>query len=300
MSIKSLIPALSFFGLILIGSCGPLDAQDNDEEMGEETTERSDTAEADTGQAGGEESTMAADTAKSQGPGSMGADGKGKKEEKKKVTGMHQQIKQKFIEGNPYFMSFVLICLIIGLALCIERIVYLNLATTNTDKLLNDVEGALESEGVEGAKEVCRNTKGPIASIFYQGLDRSDEGTEVVEKSVVSYGGVQMGLLEKGLSWIQLFIAIAPMLGFMGTVFGMISAFDSIAQANNISPKIVADGIQQALITTVSGLIVGIVLQFFYNYIVAKVDSLVNQMEDASISLVDLLVKYNITKRQGQ
>ncbi len=298
MSIKSLIPALSFFGLILIGSSGAIDAQDNGEEMGEETTERSDTTEADTARAG-EESAMAADTAESEGVGSMGADGKGK-EEKKEVTGMHQQIKQKFIEGNPYFMSFVLICLIIGLALCIERIVYLNLATTNTDKLLNDVEGALESEGVEGAKEVCRNTKGPIASIFYQGLDRSDEGTEVVEKSVVSYGGVQMGLLEKGLSWIQLFIAIAPMLGFMGTVFGMISAFDSIAQANNISPKIVADGIQQALITTVSGLIVGIVLQFFYNYIVAKVDSLVNQMEDASISLVDLLVKYNITKGKGQ
>ncbi|MFB6307234.1 MAG: MotA/TolQ/ExbB proton channel family protein, partial [Flavobacteriales bacterium] len=207
--------------------------------------------------------------------------GSGEKAKKEQTTTVHQTIKQKFIEGNPKFMSFVLLCLIIGLALCIERVIYLNLSTTNTDKLLNKIEGALASGGVEEAKEVCRNTKGPIASIFYQGLERSDEGIDVVEKSVVSYGGVQMGLLEKGLSWIQLFIAIAPMLGFMGTVFGMITAFDSIAEENNISPQIVATGIKQALITTVSGLIVGIVLQIFYNYIVSKVDSLVNQMEDA-------------------
>lgn len=209
---------------------------------------------------------------------------------------LHQVIKQKFIEGGPAFMSFVLICLILGLALAIERILYLNMATTNTTKLLEDVDGALKSGGVDAAKEICRNTRGPVASIFYQGLDRADHGIEMVEKSVVSYGSVQMGLLEKGLSWISLFIALAPMLGFFGTVIGMIEAFDAIAAANNISPGIVAGGIGVALITTVSGLLVAMILQIFYNYIVAKVDSLVNEMEDASIGLVDLMIKHNLTK----
>jgi biopolymer transport protein ExbB len=168
----------------------------------------------------------------------------------------HQIIKQKFIEGGPGFMGIVLLCLILGLALAIERIIYLNMATTDTDKLLNDVEGALQSGGVESAKEVCRNTKGPVASIFYQGLDRSGEGIDMVEKSIVSYGSVQMGLLEKGLSWISLFIALAPMLGFMGTVIGMIGAFDAIEAAGDISPSLVAGGIKVALLTTVFGLIV--------------------------------------------
>jgi biopolymer transport protein ExbB len=210
--------------------------------------------------------------------------------------GMHQILKEKFIEGGPEFMAVVLICLIIGLALSIERIIYLNLATTNTEKLLSEIEAALKSGGIEAAKEVCRNTAGPIAAIFYQGLSRSAEGVEVVEKSVIAYGGVQMGLLEKGLSWIQLFIALAPMLGFMGTVIGMIGAFDAIAAENNISPAIVATGIKVALLTTVFGLIVAIILQIFYNYIVAKVDSIVNNMEDASISLVDILVKHDMSK----
>ncbi len=209
----------------------------------------------------------------------------------------HQEVKRLFIDGDPRFMSFVLICLILGLALCIERIVYLNMSTTNTQKLLNNIEDALQSGGVEAAKEVCRNTQGPVASIFYQGLDRSSEGIEIVEKSVVAYGGVQMGLLEKGLSWISLFIALAPMLGFMGTVIGMISAFDNIAAENNISPAIVAGGIKVALITTVSGLIVAIILQIFYNYILAKIDSIVNNMEDASITLVDMLIKHNIAAK---
>src|SRR5690606_26601854 len=208
----------------------------------------------------------------------------------------HQEVKRLFIDGDPRFMSFVLICLILGLALCIERIVYLNMSTTNTQKLLNNIEDALQSGGVEAAKEVCRNTQGPVASIFYQGLDRSSEGIEIVEKSVVAYGGVQMGLLEKGLSWISLFIALAPMLGFMGTVIGMISAFDNIAAENNISPAIVAGGIKVALITTVFGLIVAIILQIFYNYLVSKIDSITGQMEEASITLVDMLVKHNMTK----
>ena len=209
---------------------------------------------------------------------------------------MHQQLKKKFIEGGASFMTFVLLALILGLAIAIERIIYLNLASTNTKKLLTNIEAALDEGGIEAAKEVCRNTRGPVASIFYQGLDRSDEGIDMVEKSVIAYGSVQMGLLEKGLSWLALFIALAPMLGFMGTVIGMIDAFDSIQAAGDISPALVAGGIKVALITTVSGLIVAIILQIFYNYIVSKVDSIVNQMEDASISLVDILVKYNTKK----
>ena len=210
--------------------------------------------------------------------------------------GIHKQIKAKFIEGGAMFMSFVLLALIFGLALCIERIIYLNLASTNTKKLLQNIENALNDGGVEAAKEVCRNTRGPVASIFYQGLDRFDEGIEVVEKSVISYGSVQMGLLEKGLTWISLFISLAPMLGFMGTVIGMIEAFDNIQAMGTISATAVAGGIKVALITTVSGLIVAIILQVFYNYIVSKIDGIVNNMEDASISLLDILVKYNMKK----
>ncbi|HCQ28857.1 MAG TPA: flagellar motor protein MotA [Flavobacteriales bacterium] len=210
-----------------------------------------------------------------------------------------QIIKEKFIEGGPEFMGLVLITLILGLAIVIERIIYLNLATTNTEKLLNNIEDALQSGGIEAAKEVCRNTKGPVASIFYQGLERSHEGIEMVEKSVESYGGVQMGLLEKGVSWISLFIALAPMLGFMGTVIGMIQAFDDIAAAGDISPTVVAGGIKVALLTTVFGLIVAIILQIFYNYIIAKIDSLVNDMENASIGLIDLLVKHELAQKSN-
>jgi len=210
----------------------------------------------------------------------------------------HQVIKQKFIEGGPEFMGIVLIALILGLAICIERIIYLNMATTNTDKLLSNIETALNSGGIEAAKEVCRNTRGPVASIFYQGLDRSHEGIEMVEKSVVSYGSVQMGLLEKGVSWISLFIALAPMLGFLGTVIGMIFAFDAIEIAGDISPTLVAGGIKVALLTTVFGLVVAMILQIFYNYIIAKIDGIVNDMENASISLVDLLVKHELANKK--
>jgi biopolymer transport protein ExbB len=212
----------------------------------------------------------------------------------KEVTGFHQTVKKYFIEGDAKFMAFVLICLILGLALCIERIIYLNMATTNTRKLLDKVEDAMNNGGVDAAKEVCRNTSGPVAAIFYQGLDRANEDIEIVEKSIEQYGSVQMGLLEKGLSWISLFIAIAPMLGFMGTVFGMILAFDKIAQANTINAALVADGIRVALLTTVSGLIVAIILQVFYNYILAKIDGIVIDMEDASIELVDMLYKRKV------
>ncbi|WGH74317.1 MotA/TolQ/ExbB proton channel family protein [Tenacibaculum tangerinum] len=204
----------------------------------------------------------------------------------------HQILKRYFIEGGPGFMGIVLVALILGLAIAIERIIYLNMATTNTKKLVANVDEALSSGGVEAAKEVCRNTKGPVASIFYQGLERADEGLDAAEKAVIGYGGVQMGLLEKNISWISLFIALAPMLGFMGTVIGMIGAFDAIAVANDISPAVVAGGIKVALLTTVFGLVVAIILQIFYNYIISKVDSIVNNMEDASISLIDLLAKY--------
>ena len=203
----------------------------------------------------------------------------------------HQELKKRFIEGGPGFMGIVLLCLILGLAIAIERIIFLNLSTTNTKKLTQSVEDALSSGGVEAAKEVCRNTKGPIASIFYQGLDRTDEGLEAAEKAVVAYGGVQMGQLEKNVSWISLFIALAPMLGFMGTVIGMIQAFDKIEAAGDMNPSLVAGGIKVALLTTVFGLVVAIILQIFYNYIIAKIDSIVNDMEDASITLMDLLIR---------
>jgi len=209
---------------------------------------------------------------------------------------LHTKVKAKFIEGGAAFMGVVLLCLIVGLALAIERIIYLNMATTNTDKLLDKVEQALNDGGVDAAKDVCRNSSGPVASIFYQGLDRSDEGLEMVEKSIISYGSVQMGLMEKNLSWISLFISLAPMLGFMGTVLGMIQAFDNIREAGNVSPQIVAGGIGVALLTTLFGLIVAVVLQVFYNYILSKIDGIVNRMEDASISMVDLLIKYNQKK----
>ena len=206
---------------------------------------------------------------------------------------LYQQIKTKFIEGGPAFMVWVVLCLILGLAIAIERLIYLYSATTNTKKLLGQVEDALKEGGIEKAKDVCRDTKGPVASIFYQGLLHADEGLESVEKNVTAYGGVQMGQLESGLSWIALFIALAPMLGFLGTVVGMVGAFDAIEAAGDISPTVVAGGIKVALITTIAGLIVAIILQIFYNIIVAKIDSLVNSMEDASISFVDILTKYN-------
>ena len=209
---------------------------------------------------------------------------------------LHQALKTKFIEGGAGFMSLVLICLILGLALAIERILYLSFSKTNTTKLLNDVEAALKDGGVEKAKEVCRNTRGPVASIFYQGLLRMDQGVDVVEKTIVSYGSVQMSLMENGLSWISLFIAIAPSLGFLGTVIGMIQAFDAIQAAGDISPNVVAGGMKVALITTVGGLIVAMILQVFYNYILAKIDSLTIDMEDSSIRFVDMLTKYNENK----
>ncbi|MFI3278994.1 MAG: MotA/TolQ/ExbB proton channel family protein [Rikenellaceae bacterium] len=206
---------------------------------------------------------------------------------------MHQVLMQKFLEGGWEWMLPVLVCLVIGLAVAIERILFLALSTINTKKFVEKVESTLTSEGIEAAAELCKKTPGPIASIYYQGLLRYDQGLDTVEKSVASYGSVQTGQLESGLSWVGLFIALAPMLGFMGTVVGMIGAFDMIQAAGDISPTIVAGGIKVALLTTLMGLIVAVILQVFYNYIVAKIDSLVNDMEDSSIILLDILIAYS-------
>ena len=205
----------------------------------------------------------------------------------------HQVLKEKYIQGGAGWMTPVLLCLILGMALVIERILYLNMASTNVQKLLEGIEGYVQKGDYEGAKELCRNTRGPVASIFYQGLDRVNEGLDNVEKAVTSYGGVQMARLESNLTWIGLFIALAPSFGFLGTVVGMVQAFDDIEAAGDISPTVVAGGMKVALLTTVFGLIVAIILQIFYNYILTKIESLVGQMEDGSISFMDILVKNN-------
>ncbi|MBP3669770.1 MAG: MotA/TolQ/ExbB proton channel family protein [Bacteroides sp.] len=208
--------------------------------------------------------------------------------------GIHKEIKTKYIEGGADFMSLVSIALVIGLAFCIERIVYLSLAEVNTKKLMANLEAALEKGDVEGAKTICRNTRGPVASICYQGLMRIDEGLDVVERSVVSFGGVQAGYLEKGCSWITLFIAMSPSLGFLGTVIGMVMAFDDIQAAGDISPTVVAGGMKVALITTIFGIVAALVLQIFYNYILSKIEALTAAMEESSITLLDMIMKYNL------
>ena len=208
--------------------------------------------------------------------------------------GIHKEIKTKYIEGGADFMSLVSIALVIGLAFCIERIVYLSLAEVNTKKLMANLEAALEKGDVEGAKTICRNTRGPVASICYQGLMRIDEGLDVVERSVVSFGGVQAGYLEKGCSWITLFIAMSPSLGFLGTVIGMVMAFDDIQAAGDISPTVVSGGMKVALITTIFGIVAALVLQIFYNYILSKIEALTAAMEESSITLLDMIMKYNL------
>jgi biopolymer transport protein ExbB len=215
-------------------------------------------------------------------------------EEEDAPQGLHKTIKTKFIEGSAGFMSLVAIAMIFGLALCIERIIFLSLSEINSKKLLEDIQAALEKGDVEGAKAICRDTRGPVASICYQGMMRIDEGLDVVERSVVSYGSVQASNLEKNLSWITLFIAMSPSLGFLGTVIGMVQAFDDIQKAGDISPNVVAGGMKVALITTIFGIIVALILQVFYNYILSKVEALNTDMEDSSVSLLDIIMKYNL------
>ena len=205
----------------------------------------------------------------------------------------HQMLKEKYIQGGAGWMTPVLLCLIFGMALIIERILYLNMATTNVQKRLEGIEENAKKGDWKGARELCANTRGPVASIFVQGLDRIDQGLDNVEKAVTSYGGVQMARLENNMTWIGLFIALAPSFGFLGTVVGMVQAFDDIETAGDISPTVVAGGMKVALLTTIFGLITAIILQIFYNYILTKIESLVDQMEDGSISFMDILVKYH-------
>ena len=273
---RKLFALTAVFGMLTIGASSMLMAQENDATQTEDATLEITVDE----NATMEEAAIADPTVLED-------------ESQIESTSFHAALKQKFIEGGAFWMLPIALCLIFGLAIAIERVIYLNLASTNNKKLIAKVEEALENGGIEATKEVCRNTRGPVASIFYQGLCRYDQGVDMVEKSVVSYGSVQMGLLEKGMSWIALFIAIAPMLGFLGTVVGMIDAFDAIQAAGDIQPTLVAGGIKVALITTIGGLIVAMILQVFYNYCIAKIDGIVNSMEDASVTLLDLLVKYN-------
>jgi biopolymer transport protein ExbB len=212
--------------------------------------------------------------------------------EQDETVSFPQQLKTKFVEGNPYFMGVISLVLVLGLACSIERIIYLNLADVNHQKLIRKTAAALDNGNVESAKDIARNTRGPVASIVYQGLMRIEQDVDVIEKSIVSCGSLQAGLLERNFSWIKLFIVMAPSLGFLGTVIGLIQAFDSIEQAANINPTIVAGGMKVALITTVAGLIVALILQLFYNYLLNKNESIVHKMEDAAISLLDLIIKY--------
>ena len=209
---------------------------------------------------------------------------------------IHKELKTKFIEGDAGFMSLVAIALVFGLAFCIERIIYLSLAEIDSKKLMAQIEERLNAGDVEGAKTICRNTRGPIASICYQGLMRFDDGVEDVERSVTAYGSVQASYLEQGGAWITLFIAMAPSLGFLGTVIGMVMAFDDIQAAGDISPAFVAGGMKVALITTIFGIIVALILQTFYNYILSKIESITANMEEATISLLDMCMKYNLKK----
>lgn len=271
---KKLFALFLALGIILGLSVNTLSAQDNSQPNASEQTDTNAAAAA------------AAEEAPVETPAVVTEEGD---------AGIHQVIKTKFIEGDPMWMTPVLICLILGLAVAIERIIVLSLFSINKDKFVLEIEEAIRTGGIEAAKEICRKTRGPIASIYYQGLDRSDEGIEVVEKTIVSYGSVQMGQMEKGMIWLSLFIAVGPMLGFLGTVIGMIQAFDDIQQAGDINPAVVAGGIKVALLTTVGGLIVALFLQLFYNYIISKIDAIVNNMEEASIDLIDILVKNKIT-----
>ena len=211
--------------------------------------------------------------------------------------GFHKQLKTKFIDGNAGFMSLVALALVLGLAFCIERIIYLTLSEIKAHKLMEDIEGRLKADDVEGAKTLCRNTRGPVASVCYQGLLHIHQPMDAIERSIANYGGLQAANLEKGCSWIKLFIAMAPSLGFLGTVIGMVMAFDQIQQAGDIGPTIVAQGMKVALITTIFGIVVALILQLFYSYILSKIERLTSQMEESAITLLDMITDYKINRK---
>ncbi len=277
---KKVFAIIALMGVFTFGMTQSVFAQDEEEAVDSAAVEQVDSAAI----AEEEEAAPAEEEAEAEAPA------------EKEEVGMYKQLKTKFIEGSAGWMFPVALALIIGLAFCIERIIYLALADVKTNKMLEDVEKALDSDNVEKAKEVCRNTRGPIASICYQGLMRLKDGADSVEKAVVAYGAVQASNLEKGCSWITLFIAMAPSLGFLGTVVGMVQAFDDIQAAGDISPTVVAGGMKVALITTIFGIVVALVLQLFYNYILSKIESITAQMEDSTISLLDIVAKYGAKK----
>ena len=276
---KKVFAIIALMGVFTFGMTQSVFAQDEEEAVDSAAVEQVDSA-----AIAEEEAAPAEEEAEAEAP------------VEKEEIGMYKQLKTKFIEGSAGWMFPVALALIIGLAFCIERIIYLALADVKTNKMLEDVEKALDSDNVEKAKEVCRNTRGPIASICYQGLMRLKDGADSVEKAVVAYGAVQASNLEKGCSWITLFIAMAPSLGFLGTVVGMVQAFDDIQAAGDISPTVVAGGMKVALITTIFGIVVALVLQLFYNYILSKIESITAQMEDSTISLLDIVAKYGAKK----
>jgi biopolymer transport protein ExbB len=203
---------------------------------------------------------------------------------------------QKYNDGG-IFMHPILGCLVVGLALCFERLWTLSRARINTKDFIIQVKKALESGGIDAAMDVCSKTRGPVASVFQAGLLRANEGIDAAEKAIMTYGGIEMGFLERGLIWISLFITLAPMLGFTGTVQGMITAFDAIKEAAQISPSIVANGIAIALLTTLFGLVVAMILQVFYNYFVSAIDKLVAGMEESSVELIDTLYQMQQAKK---
>ena len=272
---KKVIALMSIIGLLTFTNLNGVMAQDNAAQAAEPATEQVDQQTADS---------AIAEAPVAEEPETVAAP-------VEETKSFHQVLKEKYIQGGAGWMTPVLLCLIFGMALVIERILYLNMANTNVQKLLEGIEGYVQKGDYKGAKDLCRDTRGPVASIFYQGLDRIDEGLDNVEKAVTSYGGVQMARLENNMTWIGLFIALAPSFGFLGTVVGMVQAFDDIEVAGDISPTVVAGGMKVALLTTIFGLIVAIILQIFYNYILTKIESLVAQMEDGSITFMDILVK---------
>ena len=272
---KKVIALMSIIGLVTFTNLNGVMAQDNAAPADQPATEQIDQQAADS---------AVAEARVAEEPETVAAP-------EEETKSFHQMLKEKYIQGGAGWMTPVLLCLIFGMALVIERILYLNMANTNVQKLLEGIEGYVQKGDYKGAKDLCRDTRGPVASIFYQGLDRIDEGLDNVEKAVTSYGGVQMARLENNMTWIGLFIALAPSFGFLGTVVGMVQAFDDIEVAGDISPTVVAGGMKVALLTTIFGLIVAIILQIFYNYILTKIESLVAQMEDGSITFMDILVK---------
>lgn len=211
--------------------------------------------------------------------------------------GTYTQLKTKFIEGGAGFMSLVALALVLGLAICIERIIYLSMSEIDAKKFMADLEAKLKNEGVEAAKTLCRDTRGPVASICYQGLLRIREKKETIERSISSYASVQIGNMEKGCSWITLLIAMAPSLGFLGTVIGMVMAFDRIEMVGDIRPDVVASGMKVALITTIFGIITALILQLFYNYVLSKINHLTAQMEESAITLMDIVVEMKEEKK---